>query len=162
MAVGGDSAGGNLAAVVAIDARDRGGPKLTFQVLVYPSTDMRMGYPSLGRYAEQLPLTRVGMQWFIDHYLRSAADKSDWRASPILTPNLKGLPPALVITAGFDPLSDEGAAYAEALRKAGVTVVHERFEGQIHGFISMGRIVADAGRATALAAAALRRAFGMA
>jgi acetyl esterase len=162
LAVGGDSAGGNLATVVALDARDRGGPKLAFQLLIYPSTDMRMGWPSLERHAQQLPLTRAGMQWFIDHYLRSAADKADWRASPLLAKSLAQLPPALVITAGFDPLGDEGQSYAEALRKAGVAVTHERFEGQIHGFVMMGRIIADSGRAIAMGAAALKQAFARA
>jgi len=162
LAVAGDSAGGNLATVVALDARDRGGPRLVFQVLIYPGADMRMEFPSHARHAQQLPLTRAGMQWFIDHYLRGPADKADWRASPLVAASLKGLPPALVITAGFDPLGDEGNAYAEAMRKAGVSVAHERFEGQIHGFVSMGRIVADAGKSIAMAAAALRQSFHMA
>ena len=162
LAVGGDSAGGNLAAVVTLEARDRGGPRLVHQLLVYPGTDMRMGWPSAERHAEQLPLTRAGMRWFIAHYLRSAADEADWRASPLRAANFGGLPPALVITAGFDPLCDEGEAYAKALRSAGVPVLHERFEGQIHGFLSMGRIVADSGRAIALAASALRQSFARA
>jgi acetyl esterase len=159
LAVAGDSAGGNLAAVVSLDARDRGVPRLVHQVLIYPGTDMRMGWPSLERHAQQLPLTRAGMQWFVGHYLGNESDKNDWRASPLLARSLENLPPALVITAGFDPLCDEGEAYAEALRKAGVVVAHERFEGQIHGFVSMGRIIADAGRAVALSAAALRASF---
>jgi acetyl esterase/lipase len=159
LAVGGDSAGGNLATVAAIDARDRGGPRLAMQLLIYPSTDMRMGWPSLERHAEQLPLTRAGMQWFVAHYLRTPADKNDWRASPLTASSLARLPPALVITASFDPLCDEGQAYAEALGKAGVAVTHEQFEGQIHGFVTMGRIIADSGRAIALSAAALGQAF---
>jgi acetyl esterase len=159
LAVGGDSAGGNLAAVVSIDARDHGGPKLAFQFLVYPATDMRMGWPSLERHAQQLPLTRAGMNWFINHYLRDPGEKTDWRASPLLAKSLTGLPPALVLTAGFDPLCDEGEAYAEALRKAGVAVTRERFEGQVHGFVTMGRIIADAGRAVTMGAAALSQAF---
>jgi acetyl esterase len=159
LAVGGDSAGGNLAAVVSLDARDRGMPRIVHQFLIYPGTDMRMGWPSLERHAEQLPLTRAAMRWFIAHYLRSAADATDWRASPLVTSSLKGLPPALVITAGFDPLCDEGEAYAKALSAAGVGVKHERFEGQIHGFLTMGRIVEDSGRAIAMGAAALRESF---
>jgi len=162
LAVAGDSAGGNLAAVVSLDARDRGGPRLVHQVLIYPGTDMRMGWPSLERHAQQLPLTRAGMQWFVAHYLRNEADKADWRASPLMASSLKDLPPALVITAGFDPLCDEGEAYAAALRKAGVRVAHERFEGQIHGFVSMGRIIADAGRAVAMSSAVLRQSFQLA
>jgi acetyl esterase len=159
LAVGGDSAGGNLAAVVSLAARDGGGPRLVHQLLVYPCTDMRMNWPSAERHAEQLPLTRAGMRWFIAHYLRSPADEADWRASPLRASSLEGLPPALVITAGFDPLCDEGEAYAKALRAARVPVAHERFEGQIHGFVSMGRIVADCGRAIALAASALKQSF---
>jgi acetyl esterase len=160
LAVAGDSAGGNLATVVALDARDRGAPRLVCQVLIYPAADMSLEYPSLERHAQQLPLTRAGMQWFIGHYLRTPADKTDWRASPLRAANLAGLPPALVITAGFDPLADEGEAYAAALRKAGVAATHERFEGQIHGFVVMGRIVADAARAIARITAALKTAFG--
>jgi acetyl esterase len=156
LAVAGDSAGGNLAAVVSLDARDRGGPRLLHQVLIYPGTDMRMGWPSLERHAQQLPLTRAGMQWFVAHYLRNDSDKLDWRASPLLASSLANLPPALIVTAGFDPLCDEGEAYAEALRKAKVAVALARFEGQIHGFANMGRIIADADRAVATAAAALR------
>jgi acetyl esterase len=159
LAVAGDSAGGNLAAVVSLDARDRGGPRIVHQVLVYPGTDMRMGWPSLERHAEQLPLTRASMRWFIAHYLRSAADATDWRASPLLAPSLKGLPPALVVTAGFDVLGDEGEAYAKALSAAGVAARHERFEGQIHGFLNMGRIMEDSGRLIAMAAATLRDSF---
>jgi acetyl esterase len=158
IAVGGDSAGGNLAAVVSLDARDRG-PRLVQQVLVYPATDMRMDWPSAERHATQLPLTRAAMDWFIAHYLRSAADEADWRASPLRAALLKGLPPTLIITAAFDPLCDEGEAYAKVLRAAGVAVTHQVFEGQIHGFLSMGRIIADSGRAVALIASALRESF---
>jgi acetyl esterase/lipase len=162
LAVAGDSAGGNLAAVVALDARDHGGPRLVHQVLIYPGTDMRMGWPSLERHAQQLPLTRAGMQWFVGHYLCNDADKLDWRASQLMAASLASLPPALIITAGFDPLCDEGEAYAEALRKAKVAVELARFEGQIHGFLNMGRIIADAGRAVATVAAALRGSFKLA
>jgi len=156
LAVGGDSAGGNLAAVVSLDARDRGGPAIRGQVLIYPSVDMQMEFPSHVRHAEQLPLTGAGMHWFVDHYLRNAGDKSDWRASPLRAADFGRLPPALVITAGFDPLGDEGEAYAGALRRGGVQVETERFEGQIHGFVSMGKMIADADRAIARAAAFLR------
>jgi acetyl esterase len=159
LAVGGDSAGGNLAAVVSLEARDRSGPTLVHQILVYPAADMSRDWPSAERHAQQLPLTRAGMRWFIAHYLRSAADEADWRASPLRASSLRDLPPALVITAGFDPLCDEGEAYAKALQSAGVRVVHERFDGQIHGFLSMGRIVADSGRAIGLIAAALQQSF---
>jgi acetyl esterase len=144
---------------VALDARDRGGLQLVHQILIYPVADMRMDWPSVERHAQQLPLTRAAMDWFIAHYLRSDADKADWRASPLRALSLKGLPPALIVTAGFDPLSDEGEAYAGALRAAGVPVAYEPFDGQIHGFINMGRFVADSQRAIALAAAALQRSF---
>jgi acetyl esterase len=160
LAVGGDSAGGNLAAVVTLDARDRGGPRIIHQLLIYPATDMRMGFASIARHAEQLPLTRAAMHWFVDHYLRGPQDVADWRASPLRAASFAGLPNALVVTAGFDPLGDEGEAYAKALAAAGVAARHERFAGQIHGFLTMGRIVEDSGRAIALAAAALRDAFG--
>jgi len=114
---------------------------------------------SAERHAEQLPLTRAAMNWFTAHYVRSAADRADWRASPLRAKSLKGLPPALIVTAGFDPLCDEGQAYAKALGAAGVPVVHELFAGQIHGFLSMGRIVADSRRLIEMAAVALKRVF---
>jgi len=159
LAVGGDSAGGNLAAVVCLAARDGGGPSLVHQLLVYPGTDMGLGWPSVARHAQQLPLTRAAMQWFIAHYLRGAADEADWRASPLKATSHRGLPPALVMTAAFDPLCDEGEAYAKALAAAGVPVRHECFAGQIHGFLTMGRIVSDSGRAIEMGAAALRQTF---
>ena len=115
LAVGGDSAGGNLSAVVAIDARDNGGPALAYQVLIYPVTDMALVLPSHFRHADQLPLRRTTMQWFVDHYLRGATDQADWRASPIRARDLAKLPPALVVTASLDPLRDDGEAYAKAL-----------------------------------------------
>jgi len=159
LAVGGDSAGGNLAAVVSLDARDRAGPPLVFQLLVYPGTDMRMNRPSHLRHADQLPLRRTTMHWFVGHYLRDTSDEADWRASPLRAGSFRNLPPALVVTAGFDPLCDEGEAYVQALSGAGVPVSHERFGGQIHGFLNMGRIVADAGRLVVLAGTALQAAF---
>jgi acetyl esterase len=162
IAVGGDSAGGNLAAVVSLDARDRGGPPLAFQLLIYPCADMALDHPSHLRHAHQLPLTRATMQWFVRHYLRGAEDEGDWRASPLRARDFGRLPPALVVTAGFDPLCDEGGAYAQALSRAGVPVAHERFGGQIHGFLSMGRMIADSARLVGLAAAAMRRAFAQA
>jgi acetyl esterase len=159
IAIAGDSAGGNLSAVMAIDARDHGGPPIAAQVLIYPVTDMAMGHPSHQRHAKQLPLTGAAMRWFIDHYLRNEGDKANWRASPLRAANLGRLPPALVITASFDPLCDEGEAYAAALRRAGVQVEHERFDGQIHGFISMGKMIADSERAIGRAATFLRKIF---
>jgi acetyl esterase len=162
LAVGGDSAGGNLAAVVALTARDGAGPRIRTQLLIYPGTDMGLEHPSWRRHAAQLPLTRAGMDWFVAHYLNDEKEKVDWRASPLRAKSFAGLPPALVITAGFDPLCDEGEAYADALKRAGTAVTLERFSGQIHGFLSMGRIVDDAQRAVGLCARALRGAFAMA
>jgi acetyl esterase len=159
LAVGGDSAGGNLAAVVSLDARDSGGPPLVFQLLIYPATDMGLEWPSHKLHADQLPLRHATMQWFVDHYLRDTKDRADWRASPLRAGNIAKLPPALVVTAAFDPLSDEGEAYAKALGGAKVPVKLERFAGQIHGFLSMGRIVADSDRLVRMAGAALQHAF---
>ena len=162
LAVAGDSAGGNLSAVVALDARDRGGPPLVLQILIYPSTDMSMDWPSHDRHADQLPLRRTTMRWFMDQYLRDDSDKADWRASPLRASNLANLPPALVVIAAFDPLGDEGEAYAKAMEAAKVQVTLERFAGQIHGFLTMGRIATDSERLIKTAAAALQRAFNTA
>ncbi len=160
LAVGGDSAGGNLSAVVALHARDNGGPKLKLQVLIYPSTDMSSVYPSYEEFAEQLPLTRTTMDWFVDLYLKKRVeDAKDWRASPLHAKSLAGLPPAYVITAGMDPLRDEGETFARALMKAGVAVETKRFDGQIHGFLTMGRIIRDSQTAIADIATELRKAF---
>jgi acetyl esterase len=159
LAVGGDSAGGNLAAVVALLARDRGGPALRFQLLIYPATDLAMTHDSHRRYAEGYLLTRGNTHWFRGHYLKSLADAEDWRASPLRAPSLAGLPPAWVLTAGFDPLSDEGEAYAQRLRDEGVPAVHRRIPDQIHGFITMGRMVRATGPALDEAAAALKAAL---
>lgn len=159
LAVGGDSAGGNLAAIVSLDARDQGGPPLAFQLLIYPSVDMGIDTPSHLRHADQLPLTRSNMHWFIEHYLSGESDKSDWRASPLRARSFANLPPAFVVTAACDPLCDEGEAYAKALAKAGVPATHHRFAGQIHGFLTMGRIVADSSRLIDMSADALKAAF---
>ncbi len=134
IAVGGDSAGGNLAAVVAQLARDANGPAITFQALVYPVTNHDFSTPSYAENADGYLLTRASMEWFWRHYLNSEADGASTKASPLRHTNLAGLPPALVITAEFDPLRDEGEAYAEKLRAAGVAVEAKRFDGQIHAF----------------------------
>jgi acetyl esterase/lipase len=144
LAVGGDSAGGNLAAVAAILARDSGGPALALQVLVYPVTDLGLEAASYARLAEGYGLTREDMRWYRDRYLAREADVADWRASPLRAHDLAGLPPAYVVTAGFDPLHDEGEAYARRLADAGVPVTYECFEGQIHGFLLMGGVMAAA------------------
>jgi len=159
LAVGGDSAGGNLAAVVAIAARDAGDLPIAFQLLIYPATDMRRGQPSHSTNGEGYLLTRDTLAYFHDHYIDDARHDLDWRASPLLHPDLSRLPPALVLTAGYDPLRDEGLDYANALAAAGNRSSHVCFERQIHGFLPMGRVLDEANTALALCAAELRRAL---
>jgi acetyl esterase len=159
MAVGGDSAGGNLAAVVALMARDAGGPALKLQVLLYPVTDVMRETRSYADFAEGYMLTRDSMRWFIAHYLRSKDDASDWRVSPLRAPSLAGLPPALIVTAGFDPLRDEGEMFAGRLRDAGVTVDYVCYGGMVHGFAGMGKLIDTAQRVVALVGDALRHAM---
>ena len=138
IAVGGDSAGGNLATVIAMRCRDAGGPKLAAQVLLYPVTDSSSYETGSHReFADGYFLTTAAMDWFTDHYLVSSEQRRHPEVSPLLAPTLRGLPPALVITAEFDPLRDEGEAYAEQLRQAGVPVTVTRYPGMIHGFVSM-------------------------
>ena len=162
IAVGGDSAGGNLAAVVAIAARDAGDLPIAYQLLIYPATDMRRIAPSHTSNGQGYLLTRDTMEYFHDHYIDDAKHDLDWRASPLLAPSLAKLPPALVLTAGFDPLRDEGMEYAVRLTESGSRAVQVCFERQIHGFITMGRVLDDANTAVALCATALRRALGKA
>ena len=156
MAVAGDSAGGGLAAVMALMAR-RAGPDLTFQVLVYPVTDLRAGSASYSTYAEGYLLTRTMMRWYIAQYAPGADDIGDWRASPLLADSVAGVPPALVITAGLDPLRDEGEAYARRLEEAGVAVDYVCLGGMIHGFLTMGGKIDTANRAVAYIASAVRQ-----
>jgi acetyl esterase len=156
IAVGGDSAGGNLAAVVAQMARDRGGPPLVFQLLIYPVTDYSFDTVSYRDNAEGYLLTRDSMEWFWAHYLPDAAAGREPYASPLQAKDLRGLPPALVITAEYDPLRDEGEAYAERLRAAGVTATTRRYDGMIHGFFQLGGVLEQGKAAVAEAAAALR------
>ena len=163
MAIGGDSAGGNLAAVAALMARDADGPAIRLQVLVYPVTDYACDTASFGTYAEGYGLLEArSMRWFRDHYLRGEADRLDWRAAPLRAGDLSGLPPALVLTAQCDVLHDEGEAYARRLRSAGVEVEHRDYEGMIHGFFTMAPAVDGAVRAQALVCGALKRAFASA
>ena len=162
LAVGGDSAGGNLAAVVTIALRDAGDPPLAFQLLIYPATDMGRTAPSHTSNGQGYVLTSDTITYFHDHYISDAAHDLDWRASPLLHPDLSRLPPALVLTAGFDPLRDEGLAYADALAAAGNTTSYVCFDRQIHGFILMGKVLDEAHAAVALCAAELRRAFAAA
>jgi acetyl esterase len=158
-AVAGDSAGGNLAAVVARLARDAGGPQPCLQLLVYPVTDLRIESRSYELFADGFFLTRDMMRWFRDHYLSSEAERMDPRASPLLADDLSRLAPAFMMTAGFDPLRDEGRAYAERLRAAGNEVTHRNYDSLIHGFFSMTGGIPAARVAVAEATAALRRAF---
>jgi acetyl esterase len=159
VAVGGDSAGGNLAAVVTLLARDKGAPAIAVQVLIYPVTDLVGETQSYRDFAEGYLLTREGMRWFIAHYLTAEAEAADWHASPIRAQSLAGLPPALIVTAGFDPLRDEGEAYAERLRDADVRVDAVCYGGMIHGFVPMGRLLDTAGRAISLIAGSLSQAL---
>jgi len=162
LAVGGDSAGGNLAAVAAIAARDAGDLPIAFQLLIYPATDQRRGHPSHEANGQGYLLTRDTMAYFHDHYIDDGRHDLDWRASPLLHGDLSGLPRALVLTAGYDPLRDEGMAYAEALTAAGNRAAYVCFERQIHGFITMGKVLDEADTAIALCCAELRRALALA
>jgi acetyl esterase len=157
LAVGGDSAGGNLAAVVSIDARDRGDLPIKFQLLVYPATDMRRTAPSHAENGQGYLLTQETMDYFTGHYIADSAQLSDWRTSPLLHPDLSNLPAALLLTAGFDPLRDEGAAYAQRLTAAGNRAGYVNFARQIHGFLTMGKVLDEANTAVALCAAELKR-----
>jgi acetyl esterase/lipase len=138
IAVGGDSAGGNLAAVISLMARDRKGPKPVYQVLIYPATDLRMNTPSMEENADGPLLTKAAMHWFIDHYLRGQNDKLDPLASPLLAADLSGLPAAFILTAECDPLRDEGEDYGRKLEAAGVPAEVQRYAGMPHGFFSFG------------------------
>jgi acetyl esterase len=136
LAVGGDSAGGNLAAVVSLMARDRGGPAIAYQLLIYPVTAPARNTPfaSYQENAENYLLTRAAMDWFWDHYLSSAEEENNPYAAPLRASDLSRLPPAMVITAQYDPLRDEGLAYAKRLQEAGVPVKLSRYDDMIHGF----------------------------
>jgi acetyl esterase len=155
VAVGGDSAGGNLAAVVALQMKE----SICFQLLIYPATDQNMETQSLRRNGEGYLLTLPLMERFRANYLPRAADYADWRASPALAKSHAGLPPAFILTAGFDPLLDEGKQYAELLARAGVEVSYREYPDMIHGFIVMGGVLDTANVAVAECCAQLRQAF---
>jgi len=159
LAVGGDSAGGNLAAVVTLISRDAGDAAVRFQLLIYPATDMRRGAPSHTTNGVGYLLTRDTITYFHDHYIDEVRHDLDWRASPLLHTDLSNLPPALVLTAGYDPLRDEGHQYAIALTLAGNRATYVCFERQVHGFILMGRVLDEANAAVSMCAAELRRAL---
>jgi acetyl esterase len=147
--VGGDSAGGNLTAVVTLNARANGGPKFAGQVLIYPATDMAMTHPSHSNPDTDVLLTNSMMRWFIDHYLNGTTDVDDWRASPSRAKDLKGLPQAFLMTAGADPLHDEGVDYKDRLKASGVEVTYSDYPGQFHGFWTMGKLIPEANKLTA-------------
>jgi acetyl esterase len=158
--VHGDSAGANLAAVVALLARDAGSPELRLQSLVYPISDYHLIGDSYAKYVRGYGvLTRDAMVWFRDHYLRGPEDASDWRASPIKASSFAGVAPAIVITAECDVLHDDGQRYAEALRHAGVAVDYREYPGMIHGFFGMTPAVDDAMNAQRAVWAAFKEAF---
>jgi acetyl esterase len=157
IAVGGDSAGGNLAAVVSQMALDSKEFALALQVLIYPMTDQSRDYPSYERNASGYMLTAAALRWFMDNYIPDADDRKTPLASPMLRPSLKGLPPALVISAEFDPLVDENEAYARRLTEAGVPCDYVCFAGMIHPFFTLGGVVEDSAKAEDLIAAALRK-----
>lgn len=178
LAVGGDSAGGNLAAVVTLLARDRaaaqpiehahnprgpaGDPPICFQLLIYPATEMLADTPSMQLRGEGYLLTSKAMTWFMQQYLGEHQPQEvikGWKASPLCAPSLARLPPALILTAGFDPLRDEGRLYADRLSEAGNAAQYVCFERQIHGFVTMTRLIDEARTAISLCAGELRRAF---
>jgi acetyl esterase len=159
IAVGGDSAGGNLAAIVAWRAAREGGPALRHQLLVYPVTDLTLSHPSIDENGEGYLLTKDGMVWFVGHYLGPTGEPKDPLASPLYADDLSGAAPATVLTAEFDPLRDEGEAYADRLSAAGVPTEMVRFDGMIHGFFALGAAVDAAGDAVDLAGRVLNGAL---
>jgi len=159
IAVGGDSAGANLAAVLALLARDGAVPPIHWQMLLYPALDLGLSHDSYRRLGEGYVLTTATMAWFRDHYLNSEADAAGWRASPLRAADVSGVAPALILTVGHDPLLDEGEAYADRLQAGGVAVARRHYAGQMHGFLTMGKVLPTAGAALDDLAASLARAF---
>ncbi|MDD9896437.1 MAG: alpha/beta hydrolase [Gammaproteobacteria bacterium] len=137
VAIGGDSAGGNLTAVVSLLAKENGSPDFVFQLLVYPGTDMTCSFESHNKFGNGYRLTNELIAWFYAHYFTEGDDITHWKASPLNAEDLSDLPPAFMISAGFDPLQDENRAYAEKLKSAGVSVKHSHYGGMIHGFLTM-------------------------
>lgn len=162
IAVGGDSAGGNLSAVLALMGRDGDVPAPCFQLLLYPATDMAGFRPAHQRFTEGYPLTTETMRWFINHYVRDAAQRLDWRASPLRATTLAGVAPAFVMTCGHDPLVDEGIAYAKRLEGEGVSVIHLHVADQMHAYLTMGKFITASDLTLRQAAAALRHHWAMA
>ena len=160
IAIGGDSAGGTLAATVCRRARDEGAPGIRFQVLVYPVTDMTLSHSSMTEMGEGYNLTHKIMIWFRDLYLPNTDSWTDPDASPIHADDLQNLPPTLVIAAGFDPLRDEAKAYADVLSAAGVAAEHVCYDSMIHGFLNMPAVLDDGRAATTRVAVAIKEALG--
>jgi len=160
VAVGGDSAGGNLAAAVAMMARDRSGPAIRFQLLFYPVTDCALDTPSQKEFAaDGYVLSRGDMEWFWNHYLEAGADRQNPYACPLRAKNLGNLPPALILTASHDPLRDEGERFAERLMTSGTKVTCTRYDGVVHGFVSFADALDQGKKGLEQAAEALRNAF---
>ncbi len=159
IAVGGDSAGGNLAAVLALMGRDGTAPAVVFQALLYPVTDLSAESEGYRRITEGVPLTATTMRWFIDHYAPDRAVRGDWRASPMRAESLRGLPPALVVSCGLDPLAEEARRYAERLAAEGVRVTTLHLGDHIHGILTMGRMIHMADGVTRFVAAAIADAW---
>lgn len=159
IAVGGDSAGGNLAAAVAQMATDRGAPTIKYQLLIYPVTNHAFDTASHKNNAEGYLLTRASMEWFWNHYLSNPNDGENPYASPLRGQRLSNLPPAWVMTAEFDPLRDEGEAYAKKMKDAGVSVEYTDYKGMIHGFFSLGHVFDQGKKAVADACTKLKAAF---
>ena len=164
LAIGGDSAGGNLSAVLALIGRDGEGPAYVYQALLYPGTNLAIDYkPDAGVGANaDLPLTNALVNWFHDHYLASHADATNARASAFHAKSHAGLPPAFVLTVYHDPIGDDGRAYAEKLKAAGVRVWHLDMSDQVHGFLTMGKVIRAADTVLEMCGAALRYAYATA
>jgi acetyl esterase len=159
IALAGDSAGGNLAAVLALMARDGAAPASMFQALLYPAVDLAMTAESYQRITEGMPITAASMRYFIDHYAPDVRDRTDWRASPGRAPSLAGAPPALVLTCGHDPLCDEARQYAHRLEREGVGVIALHLGDQTHGILTMGKAVGATAGVLAFVGASLRDAW---
>jgi acetyl esterase len=159
IAVGGDSAGGNLAAVLALMGRDGTVPQSMFQALLYPAVDLTMSTESYKRITDGMPVTAKTMRYFVDHYTPEEAARTDWRASPLLAPSLRGAPPALVLTCGHDPLCDEARQYADRLEREGVRVTALHVSDHAHGILTMGKVIGATNGILGFIAAALHDAW---
>ncbi|GAB4184937.1 MAG: alpha/beta hydrolase [Simkaniaceae bacterium] len=161
IAVGGESSGANLAAVLTHFVKEKGGPQIIFQVLIYPQTDYTRQFPSHKEFAKGYLLEEESLIWYANQYLPESADPRNPKISPLWAEDFSNLPPAFIITAEYDPLRDEGEAYAQKLKEAGIKVIHHRYEGMTHGFFQMGGILDAANRAMEEVGEALKLAFGI-